>query len=236
MAATNRKIIDPGAGIPPDPSSQLLLLTSTNNGWHNLDPDNQPSQEPFPFQEVSPKQLVTQSVQMQLLNLAKSFLGYSEDSRGRSRFGIWYGDQPDVQDSAFDTAPWCDMFLAWLTMQLFGWAGLRAIGDYALTTAHAAFLHAKGVTDRPDVLSPGAFAFQNWDRNGTGNANLYKIDHVEIVERDNGDGTATFIGGNVDNGVRRRRRSKAYLVVQAEWWKLFPVPRPRPTDEDFIDA
>jgi hypothetical protein len=127
------------------------------------------------------------------------------------------------------------MFLAELTYRLLGDAGLKAIGDYALTTAHASFLHGKGVTSRPAVFPEGAWIFQNWDLNGTGNGNLGKIDHVEIVEKDNKNGTVTTVGGNVDNGVRRRTRAKGYAVVVAEWWKVPGVTAgiPQPRSEDW---
>lgn len=221
-------MIDPGDGIPDNPDDQLPLLTRTNNGWHDLDPpeDEQPNQDAqhslFGIENPSRLSLSTASIQQQLLFMAQSHLGYVEDSKRRSEFGIWYGNQPSVNNSAFDTAPWCDMFLAKLTSDLLGVAGLKAIGDYALTTAHASFLHGKGVTSRPGTFPTGAFAFQNWDLNGVGNGNLNKIDHVEMVEQDHQDGTATYVGGNIANGVRRRRRAKGYCVVIAEWWKLLP--------------
>ena len=219
-----------GDGIPANPDLQLSLLRQTDNGWHNLDPpeDEQPG-DPLSLAGIS----ATASIQQQFLFLAQTHTGYVEDSRGRSTFGIWYGNQPDIDNPAYDSAPWCDMFLANLAYNLLGHAGLRAVGDYALTTAHAAFLHRKGVTSRPDVFPEGAWVFQNWDLNGTGNGNLGRIDHVEIVEKDNRNGTITTVGGNVDNGVRRRTRSKSYAVVIAEWWKILPpvsVPQPRSED------
>lgn len=222
-----RSRLDPGDGIPADPSEQLLYLRSTNNGWHSLDPpeDEQPNQDASPtlFELGDPFSLAGltgASIQEQFLALCQADLGYVEDWRGRSKFGIWYGDRPDVHNSAFDSAPWCDMFLAKKAVDLLGDAEAKRVGLYALTTAHARYLHGKGVTSRPATFPPGAFAFQNWDLDGTGNGNLGKIDHVEVVEEDHGDGTATFTGGNVDNGVRRRRRAKGYCVVIAEWWKL----------------
>lgn len=217
-------MIDPGDGIPDNPDDQLPLLTRTNNGWHDLDPpeDEQPSQWAGPYSTFNAAPGAAFPIQQKFLALAQTYLGYVEDSKRRSTFGIWYGDQPSVSNSAFDTAPWCDMFLAKLTSDLLGVAGLKAIGDYALTTAHASFLHGKGVTSRPGTFPPGAFAFQNWDLNGVGNGNLDKIDHVEMVEQDHQDGTVTYVGGNVANGVRRRRRAKGYCVVIAEWWKLLP--------------
>jgi len=112
--------------------------------------------------------------------------------------------------------------------QVGGQSFLDLCGEFAFTPWHAEFLHKKGVTDR--TPQAGDLAFQNWDLNGTGNNNLDKIDHVEFVERDNGDGTITTVGGNVDDGVRRRVRSKSYLVVTAHWWKLIPSTS-APVDE-----
>jgi hypothetical protein len=214
-----RSRLDPGDGIPADPSEQLLYLRSTNNGWHSLDPP----EDEQPDQSLPHLTLGTSSIQQQFLTLCRTDLGYTEDSRGRSKFGIWYGDRPDVHNSAFDSAPWCDMFLARKAVDLLGDAEAKRVGLYALTTAHARYLHGKGVTSRPATFPTGAFAFQNWDLDGTGNGNLDKIDHVEVVEEDHGDGTATFVGGNVDNGVRRRHRAKGYCVVIAEWWKLLDL-------------
>lgn len=209
--------------IESDPSIQLDLLRETNNGWHELDPVQIDSTERYPYEQIKPYQLATMSIQQKVLNKARSHLGETEDSRGRSAAGIWYAKR--VRDIAFETSPWCDEFVSEMMFDVGGEELLSAAGCFALTTAHAQFLHERGVTDRPERLSPGALAFQNWDRDGVGNSNLEKIDHVEFVKRDNGDGTATFVGGNVANGVRERTRSTVYLVVQAEWWKLYrPVP------------
>jgi hypothetical protein len=205
--------------IEEDPSIQLDLLTETDNQWHDLDPQRHVSQERFPFEAMRPFDLATQSIQMLVLNKVKSRLGEHEDSRGRSLAGIWYGDR--VRNSAFDTAPWCDMLAGQVMGDVGGEELLKAVGCFALTTAHAQFLYGKGVTNRPAIFSVGALVFQNWDLNGTGNGNLGKIDHVEFVERDNTDGTITTVGGNVNNGIYRRVRSRQYAVVQAEWWKLF---------------
>lgn len=210
--------MDPGEGIPLNPSDQLPLLRETNNGWHDLDPP----EDEQPDQTLPALTLGIPSIQQQFLTLCQSQLGYSEYS-GKSQFGVWYGDRPEVRNSAFDSAPWCDMFLAERSYRLLGDAGLKRVGMYALTTAHAAYLHGKGVTSRPAVFPSGAYIFQNWDLNGTGNGNLAKIDHVEVVQQDNHDGTVTTVGGNVANGVRRRTRAKAYCVVIAEWWKLLPA-------------
>lgn len=230
------RMLPPGDGIPNNPSDQLGLLVETDNGWHSLDPpeSEQPDQHVSTNSMLNPFSLAgTQPIQVQFLELCQESLGYSEDSKGRSTFGIWYGDRPDVRDSGFDTAPWCDMFLAKNAVDLLGEEEARRVGLYALTTAHAAYLHEKGVTSRPDVFPAGAFIFQNWDLNGTGNGNLGKIDHVEVVENDNRDGTVTTVGGNVSNGVRRRRRAKGYCVVVAEWWKLLPSVHVPPELDDW---
>lgn len=235
MAREDRPVIDPADGIPVNPSDQLPFLIRTDNGWHDLDPpeNEQPNQTNY-WAKASMLFDAAPTIQQRFLNACIADLGYTEKSNGYSKYGDWYGNQPNVHNDAFNTAPWCDMFLAKHTYDLLGDAGMEEIGDYALTTAHAAYLHEKGVTSRPDKLPVGAFAFQNWDLNGTGNGNLQKIDHVEVVEIDHGDGTATFVGGNVDNGVRRRRRAKAYLVVVAEWWKILSAAFAETDDAGFV--
>lgn len=207
------------AAIEEDPSVQLDLLIRTDNGPHELDPPQRGSQVPFPVAEMQAdlQRQATLPIQMRVLNRIKARIGAHEDASGASEAGRWYAKK--VGDSGFITAPWCDME-ACMDMEIEQPGITKFTGLYALTTAHAAYLHRKGVTSRPGTLTPGALAFQNWDLNGTGNGNLGKIDHVEFVEVDHGDGTATFIGGNVSNSVKRSRRSKAYLVVQAEWWKV----------------
>lgn len=236
MASEEQRLrLDPGDGIPTNPSAQLPLIVETDNGWHELDPpeDEQPGQGRYLLD--APDLFATSTtIQQRFLQSCVADLGYSEDSRGRSKYGIWYGDQPSVRNSAFDKAAWCDMFLARKTYDLLGDAGLKTVGDYALTTAHARYLHEKGVTSRPSVFPTGAFIFQNWDLNGTGNGNLGRIDHVEVVERDNHNGTVTTVGGNVDNGVRRRTRAKAYCVVIAEWWKLPGLAVSAPSNDDWF--
>lgn len=234
---------DGNSAIPPDPAEQYSLVRETDNRVHELDPPQsydgiEPiSQEPFPFRLMTARRLATMSIQMKVLNMAKSQLGYHEDPSGNTKFGIWYGNRPEINSSAYDAASWCDMFACRCAYDIGGDALVNIFGLYAYTPWHAAYLHKKGVTGRPDKLPTGALAFQNWDLNGTGNGNLDKIDHVEFVETDHGDGTATYVGGNVSNAVKRTRRSKAYLVVVAEWWKLLPFsPAPFMGNDDYYLA
>ncbi|GAT64637.1 amidase [Planomonospora sphaerica] len=149
-----------------------------------------------------------------LLRIAEGQIGVEENDRGGgTKFHRWYMESQRARETverdggnvrAYANAPWCAMFVSWVGEQ----AGIRpTVGWDAYTVTYAQWFEAN---DRwGGKATPGAVVFFDWKRGDS----LYGIDHVGLVEEDNGDGTITTIEGNTGNGkVERRVRPKAEVV------------------------
>jgi hypothetical protein len=132
-----------------------------------------------------------------LLRVARSQLGERERPDGWTRYGAAYHLRH--KKNGFSTAAWCDMFLGWCAAQISPHA-LKIVGDFALTTVHAAWFQDAGRWgQRP---RRGAIVFFDWG----GSHRISAIDHVGIVEAIRADGAIVTIEGNTRNAVRRRVR------------------------------
>ncbi|OLT13885.1 hypothetical protein BJF79_19560 [Actinomadura sp. CNU-125] len=151
----------------------------------------------------------------EVIDLAKEQVGIKEEGPGNmTKFHDWYVSTPHAEatatrDGGFSTAayngaPWCDMFVSWLGSQ----TGVKNMGWDAYTPQHATWFKDTGRWGTEP--KPGALAFYDW---GDGsNGSIGDIDHVGLVVEDNGDGTITSIGGNVDNEVKEKVRDKGQVV------------------------
>ncbi|MGI5488769.1 CHAP domain-containing protein [Microtetraspora malaysiensis] len=148
----------------------------------------------------------------QLLKIAQDQVGISENANGGgTKFHEWYMNSQRAKETvardgghvnAYANAPWCDMFVSWVGEK----AGLRPVlGWDAYTVQHAKWFqdnHRWG--NKP---TPGAVVFFDWN----GGKNIYGIDHVGLVVKDNGDGTIKTVEGNTGNGkveIRTRPMSQ----------------------------
>jgi len=150
-----------------------------------------------------------------VLRIAASKIGVSENEYGGgTEFHQWYMNSPRALETlardggtlrGYANAPWCAMFVSWVGEQ----AGIRPImGWDAYTVTYAKWFQANRHWGT-EVASPGAVVFFDW----AGTKTTDGIDHVGLVERDNGDGTITTIEGNTGNGkVERRVRPKWQVV------------------------
>jgi CHAP domain len=131
----------------------------------------------------------------QLLKVAKSQLGYTEKASGYTKYGDWYGQHVD-KDSAFKTAPWCDMFLAWAADK----AGVQdSAGEFASTPQHARWFKKHGAWGhKPEA---GAFAFYSF----SGGKSIDDIEHVGIVEKVDGHTLHTIEANHFDHLGRATR-------------------------------
>lgn len=149
-----------------------------------------------------------------VLDLAASQVGIKENSLGGgTKFHEWYMSSPRALETlardggtlqGYANAPWCDMFVSWVGNQL----GIGPVmGSDAYTVEHAKWFAEHGRWGK--TPEPGAVVFFDW----SGGDNIYGIDHVGFVVRDNGDGTIETIEGNTGNGaVEQRTRSKYHVV------------------------
>ncbi|MFC6080617.1 CHAP domain-containing protein [Sphaerisporangium aureirubrum] len=149
----------------------------------------------------------------QVLRLAESQVGISEDSAGGgTKFQAWYMASPRAQQtiardtgkiSDYANAAWCDMFVSWVGEQL----GIQdTMGQDAYTVQHAKWFEAQGRWGT--APKPGAVVFFDWNGGG-----IDGIDHVGFVVQDNGDGTIKTVEGNTGNGVVEIRTRPTYQVA-----------------------
>jgi hypothetical protein len=146
-----------------------------------------------------------------VLKLAISQVGTTENAAGGSKFNQWFMTTPYAQQGAaryggrvsdYANASWCDMFVSWLGDQL----GVKGMGDNAFTPAHARWFQQQGRWG--NVPEPGAVVFFSWN----GDKSIDGIDHVGLVIKDDHDGTIQTVEGNTDNAVKIRTRSTDQVV------------------------
>lgn len=147
-----------------------------------------------------------------VLKLARSQLGQTEDGQGNSKFGKWYSSTKRAKQTvrrdggsvgAYDAAAWCSMFISWIGDRL-GFDD--QLGMDAWTVSHARWF--KDQNRWGTKPKKGAVVFFDWGRSGS----LDGIDHVGLVIQDNGDGTIKTIEGNASNAVRIKTRPTGAVV------------------------
>lgn len=127
----------------------------------------------------------------QMVHACATHVGYVEGEK--TPFGVWYGNY--VGNSAYDTAPWCDMFLAYCASSI---GELKNVGRFAYTPYHVQwFKDAKKWHNGTGGITRGDIVFFNWDGG--------EVDHVGIVETVSGLDIHT-IEGNTGDACRRRIR------------------------------
>jgi hypothetical protein len=155
-----------------------------------------------------------------LLQIAKSELGYREKTSGYTKYGDWYGKHVD-KSSSYQTAPWCDMFLAWAADK----AGVQDwAGEFASTPQHASWFqkhHAWG--HKPE---PGAIVFFSF----SGGKSIGDIEHVGIVEKVHGDKLST-IEANHNNQLLGAERDVSQVVGYGYPSKVVVKGKPVPGTE-----
>ncbi|MFV2179614.1 CHAP domain-containing protein [Actinomadura sp. LOL_016] len=150
----------------------------------------------------------------EVIDLAKEQVGIEEEGPGdMTKFHDWWISTPRAESAAsgggfsvdaYKGAAWCDMFVSWLGSQ----TGVKGMGWDAYTVSHAKWFEDKGRWG--DKAKPGAIVFFDWGAGSDGD--IGDIDHVGIVEKDNGDGTVSTIEGNSNNAVQERTRDKGQIV------------------------
>ncbi|WP_262401435.1 CHAP domain-containing protein [Actinomadura sp. CNU-125] len=150
----------------------------------------------------------------EVIDLAKEQVGIEEEGSGNmTKFHDWWVSTPRAESAAssggfsvdaYKGAAWCDMFVSWLGSQ----TGVKGMGWDAYTVSHANWFKDQGRWG--DEAKPGAIVFFDWGAGSDGS--IGDIDHVGIVEKDNGDGTVSTIEGNSNNAVQERTRDKGQIV------------------------
>jgi hypothetical protein len=140
-----------------------------------------------------------------MLDVMRSLLGTREDRGNNHNFITdWYADR---EGSIYRATAWCDITVSYAAAQS---GNLDAVmGDQAWTPSHArAFERAGRWHTGADGIQPGDIVFYDWG----GSRSIDAIDHVEVVESVNADGTFVTIGGNVHDRVERVHRGTSDVV------------------------
>ena len=105
---------------------------------------------------------------------AQSQIGVVEVPDNKTIYGKFTGH---------DGQPWCGSFVMWCAAQI----GFKGMPNCVYTPAGAEGFKGKGAYTNPETSKPqpGDIAFFSFDNKG--------IEHVGIIVKDNGDGTATPI-------------------------------------------
>lgn len=137
-----------------------------------------------------------------MLAEAASQIGTVERASGWTPYGDWYAGRHG--DKAFAVANWCDMGLSWCAWKV---GEAVAFGEYAYTPWHAQWFADQGRWHTSGPQS-GDAVFFSW----SGGTSIDDIEHIGIVEKVIDALTIQTIEFNTGNAVRRRRRSRGYVV------------------------
>ena len=153
---------------------------------------------------------------LDVLNVARSQIGFVEGPMNENPYGIWYG---------VPNASYCAMGISWCFAQV-GLSHLVAAQTpkgFAYCPAGLAWFQRQGLVVNKYQGQPGDLVFFSW---GTGVA-----EHVEIIESASPDGLTTIGFNTTDkntsaaaNGGGCYREHRPYLYVMAIVRPKYPVP------------
>jgi len=153
---------------------------------------------------------------LDVLNVARSQIGFVEGPMNENPYGIWYG---------IPNASYCAMGISWCFAQV-GLSHLVAAQTpkgFAYCPAGLTWFQRQGLVVNKYQAQPGDIVFFSW---GTGVA-----EHVEIVEAASADGLTTigFNTGDQNTGAAANgggcyREHRPYLYVMAIVRPRYPLP------------
>ncbi|ACY98614.1 CHAP domain containing protein [Thermomonospora curvata DSM 43183] len=149
----------------------------------------------------------------EVIEVAESQLGLTEDAKGESKFGKWYASTPHAKRTlqrdgggsdpkVYKSAPWCAMFVTWVGEQV----GTDELGADAYTVTHAKSFKDKGRWGTKP--KPGAVVFFDW----AGGKSIGGIDHVGLVAEVLDNGKIKTVEGNISNAVVSKVRTPDTIV------------------------
>ena len=150
---------------------------------------------------------------LDVLNVARSQIGFKEGASNENPYGIWYG---------IPNAPYCAMGVSWCFGQL-GISHLIAAQTPKGFSFNPAALHwfqMQGMVVNKMQAQPGDLAFFDWNGDGV-------VDHVELVEAASPGGMTTigFNTGSPNDPTKEGcwRLHRNYLFVMAIVRPKYPV-------------
>jgi len=155
------------------------------------------------------------STALDVLNVARSQLGFHAGAQDENPYGDWYG---------IKNAPYCAMGVSWCFAQV-GLSYLVAAQTpkgFAYNPAALPWFQRQGLVVNKYSGQPGDLVFFDWNSDGT-------VDHVEIIENASPDGITTigFNTGNPNDSVHESgcwRVHRPYLFIAAIVRPKYPIP------------
>jgi hypothetical protein len=155
------------------------------------------------------------STALDVLNVARSQLGFHAGAQDENPYGDWYG---------IKNAPYCAMGVSWCFAQV-GLSHLIAAQTpkgFAYNPAALPWFQRQGLVVNKYSAQPGDLVFFDWNSDGV-------VDHVEIIENASPDGITTigFNTGNPNDSVHESgcwRVHRPYLFIAAIVRPKYPVP------------
>lgn len=138
-----------------------------------------------------------------VLDVARGELGYSrwDDPEQGTKYGRWYAEQTGEGWYGENGVAYCAMFVSWVFAQ----AGATCAGVPGAYTPYMvdAARQAGAVVDASSA-QPGDVVYFDWDGG--------VVDHVGIVEENNGSYLTTLEGNTLNGRVARRTRAWAVIA------------------------
>jgi CHAP domain len=152
---------------------------------------------------------------LDVLNVARTQIGFHEGSNNANPYGIWYG---------VPNAPYCAMGVSWCFAQ----AGLshliaaQTAKGFSYNPTAFNWFQRQGMLVNKYAGQPGDLVFFDWNSDGV-------VDHVELLEAAAPDGLTTigFNTGNPNDPKGKEgcfREHRAYFYVMGIVRPKYPVP------------
>ena len=151
---------------------------------------------------------------LDVLNVARSQIGFHEGAQNENPYGIWYG---------VPNAPYCAMGVSWCFAQV-GLSHLIAAQTpkgFSYNPAALPWFQRQGLVVNKMQAQPGDLVFFDWNGDGV-------VDHVEIIEAASAGGLTTigFNTGSPNDPTKEGcwRIHRNYLFIMAIVRPKYPVP------------
>lgn len=151
---------------------------------------------------------------LDVLNVARTQIGFHEGSNNSNPYGVWYG---------VPNAPYCAMGVSWCFAQvgLSHLIGAQTVKGFSYNPTAFAWFQRQGMLVNKYAGQPGDLVFFDWNSDGV-------VDHVELLEAAAPDGLTTigFNTGNPNDPKGKEgcfREHRAYFYVMGIVRPKYPI-------------
>lgn len=144
-----------------------------------------------------------------IIDIARAEVGYTESppNSNKTKYGAWFG---------YDGVPWCAIFVSWCYHYAgysLGNIGFKK-GFAGCQTAYQHFKETKEITRTPMM---GDIVLLDWNGDG-------RFDHVEIFEKDLGNGFFQAVGGNT-SAHNKSNGGEVHITIRKYSQAVFVHPK-----------